>query len=182
VLIAAETIAIQGAPDWVNAALALATPILLILAAWWFKLKREKILKEMENEDLTRRERLELRFKEFALMRAAAFVEKDLIALANSLLKGKSNGEGEQSLSTRAKNGLYDLREKLIKEAIEYFSTDDVDILAELGEARLKDIIEWAANKVSPFPGKPTVEALLSGGAERLVADGAAFLKEKMES
>lgn len=181
---AAETVPsipkIEGAPEWLNNLLPILGTIITIIAGWWFKVQREKIKAELQNENLTRKEKLELRFKDFAMMRAMSFVERDFLEIANAIIKGKEKGDSESTMMSRAKDQLKLLHGRLIEEAQAYFNNEDIDIVAELGEEKIDRIIEWAANKVSPFPGKPTVKALVEGGAERLVEKGSAWLRNQI--
>lgn len=173
---------IPGAPAWLNSLLIIVIPILVYFGGRYLHNKRLHVQAQLANENLTKKERLELRLKDFAYMRAESFVQKDFLNIANELIKGKQKKEGEESLAARAKEQLKLLGERLQNEAESYFSEDDIDIVAELGEDRIKQIIEDAANRVSPFPGKNTVESLLGGGAEALLKKGSVWLKARVEA
>jgi len=96
----------------------------------------------------------------FCLERASALAEHDIPIIAWEVLNAKAN---KQSLATQeVKEKLRDLGRRLRDEAIEYFRTRGVDLVAAVGEKYVAQAIEYAANLVSPFPGSETAP-LLSG-------------------
>lgn len=164
-------------PLWVTALITV-----LVLAAGYVlkpiisgeKKKHEAVI---ANEKSTAKEKLEARLKLFLLERAEVAVEDK----AGMLAIARGIQTKELTTLMGIKKRLYAMGAGLKQEAQDYFSAQDVDLLVELGEPYLDKAIAYAANKVSPFPGKDTAIALLGGGADRLLAKGAAALKREVD-
>jgi hypothetical protein len=170
---------IPGAPDWLNSLLVLVVPIISYFAVQHLRARRAEVEARLQNENLTRKERLELRLRNFLLMRAEAFLEKDMFEIAGRVAKAKaSGGASEPSIMAFVKEEFQTAHEKLDVAAKDYFTEDDVNIAEELGQDAIDAAIRWAVDKSSPFPGKPTVQTLVSGGAEMLLNKGAAWTKK----
>lgn len=177
-----QPIEIPGAPWWANMLLTLVMAFVIPVVGWYLQKMLKAQIKnseaKLENENLTRAERLEERFKQFALMRAASFVERDFFELAKYTVKRLEKGDDASEVGAAVKNKLLGLADRIKSDAQEHFGREDIDIVEELGERKMAQIIEWAANQVSPFPGKPTVESMLTGGADKLLKRGTAWVRE----
>jgi hypothetical protein len=173
---------IPGAPNWLNSILILAVPVIGFFVTQYINARKAETLARLQNENLSKKERLELRLKTFALMQAEAFVQKDMFQIASDVMKNKETGaKSPAAIASSARDALKTAGERVMNDAIEYFNEDDIDIVSELGETNIKQAIRWAADAASPFPGKPTVEVLVNGGAEALVSMGSVRLKKLVE-
>jgi len=118
------------------------------------KAEAKKLLAETGNEKLTARRRLIVMAEDYLLGSCAAVAEKNFPALV-ALIKEKGLN------STDIKYELKKWGMTVKAGTIAYFSAQGIYIVAEIGDAALDELIEIAANKVSPFPGKETATALL---------------------
>jgi hypothetical protein len=115
--------------------------------------------------------------QEFALSRAASIGEKRWPILAGKIMHGKMNEKSE------IKEELKEWGEDLKQECLDYFSTQNIDLIKLLGESAIDQAIEFAANKVSPFPGKETAVHLLKDGAAKLLVDhGVDWVRDHMNA
>jgi hypothetical protein len=173
---------IPGLPTWLNALLIIVIPIVVYYLRLYLLKKiqeAEAHIKTSSTDDATN---LRWRVEEFLLMRAEAFVERDFVILAKQAIAIKNSTDTKEEKIASVKKLLYDLGENLKGEAVAYFKTQDIDIVAQLGDTWLKTKIEDIANKVSPFPGKPSTVALLEGGAEMLIQYGSKWTKDNFLS
>ncbi len=177
-----QPIEIPGAPWWANMLLTLVMVFVIPVVGWYLQKMLKAQIKNsevrLENENLTRAERLEERFKRFALMRASGFVERDFFEIAEYTVDRLEKGDDATQVGVAVKDKLTGLADRIKADAQAHFGREDIDIVEELGETKITQIIEWAANQVSPFPGKPTVESMLTGGADKLLKRGTAWVRE----
>ena len=112
--------------------------------------------------------------KDFLLERAFCIAEKDLPEIARKVLLGDQN---EKSVKVLLKGLGTDLK----LEAITYFRQKrGLDLLAFVGDKQLDRLIEFVANRASPFPGKTSsVEFLKSNVSNWLVKKGVAAVRKK---
>lgn len=131
---------------------------------------------ELEKSELSKKDEILEHLKIYALDRAGDYAEKDILTLSRMITTK------EISRSEQVKSYLRDLGRRL-KEDIIVFAKDvyGTDVIVEYGEKYVNDLVEWAANAVSPFPGKDTAQALLSGGAQRLLETGVERLDRYIE-
>lgn len=171
-----DVVQIPGVPAWLNVILPVIVGVLAPLITYYVKKYLEVRIEEsrsrLANEELSKQERLEERFKNFALMRADAFVQRDFFRISRQVLEDLENNRSLDDVKQRTHAELRDLGDRLKAEAREYFGAEDIDIFREIGERKIDGIVEWAANEVSPFPGIPTVEKLISGGAKDILEKG----------
>lgn len=167
-----QSLSIPGAPEWLNWILVVAVPIVTFFLAKWLHGKSKETKAMLADKKLSGKAHLELKLRDFVLERAAVFVERDIMNIAQELI-----GKPKEGQIHATKQKLKKLGEQLATEAKEYFKAHDVDIIKELGEAKIHQLIEWAANQVSPFPGKPTAKTMVEGGAELLLNNGVDWVK-----
>lgn len=105
------------------------------------------------------------RLKSYLWGTAAAIAEREFPKLCAAIIAGKF--KDPQDIKAQLRSWGFDLR----FQAIEYFNTQGVDLLQTFGEQAIDDLIERAANAVSPFPGKDTAIALLRDGAAPLLVE-----------
>ena len=68
---------------------------------------------------------------------------------------------------------------ELKNDALDYFQKQGLDLIAILGDAYLDKLIRWAADRVSPFPGKETAAALLEDElSNRLIKWGVDYTRK----
>lgn len=131
-------------------------------------------------QDLTNMEKRKLlseRLKSFLLRTAEVKVERDFPAIARDVIDGKLKS------STEIKILLKKMGADLKAEAIDYFGLQGINLVAAVGDDALDDLIRWAADKVSPFPGKETAVAFLTdSGSNQLIKYGTNFLKDRIQS
>lgn len=105
------------------------------------------------------------RLKAYLWGTAAAIVEKRAPDLCRRVMAGQLKTADQVKDELRAWG--IDLKDQ----AIYYFKTQGVDLVATFGHAAIDNLIERAANAVSPFPGKETAVALLKDGVAPLLLD-----------
>jgi len=104
-------------------------------------------------QGLKARELLLAELKSFLLEYCANKVEKEMLALATEVLAKKLD-------TTAIKVRLKSWGAEAKTAAIDYFETQGLDIVELVGDKYLDEAIRWAADRVSPFPGKGTAVAL----------------------
>lgn len=128
-----------------------------------------------ERTDLTSMEKRQLlseRLKSFLLREAGNTVEKRFPTIANDVLMGKLRTKEE------IKPLLYGMGADLKKAAVSYFGIQGIDLAAEVGDQFLDGLIRWAADRVSPFPGKETAVAFLEHSiSDMVVKRGVEYVK-----
>jgi hypothetical protein len=112
------------------------------------------------------------RVKGYIFRVAEQFTEKELPAISLAIMTGKLKTKEEITDRLRG------LGIMLKAQAIDYFKSQDIDILAEFGEAQLDSWIRSAADKLNPFIGQSTADALLRGGAKFILDFGVVKARE----
>ena len=126
-------------------------------------------------ENITTKQRISYILKDFALETCQKFNDKYLPTIARRI-KDK-----EITTKKDIKELLYDIGTKARAELVEFGKREGVDMLKTYGADGIKHIIDYAAAKTSPFPGKDTAIELLEGsGADFIIEKGAAFLGNKL--
>jgi hypothetical protein len=170
-----------GLPDgpwWVNliyvCVLALITGVLVP----YLRNKSLAARAEALDSNLSAQGRIVKDLQAFCLERASAIAERDIPVIAWDVLNARANGK--EIATQDIKQKLRDLGTRLHDEAIEYFRTRGVDLVAAVGEKYIKQAIEYAANLVSPFPGSETAP-LLSGEemARKITEFGVQVVRER---
>jgi len=111
--------------------------------------------------------------KFFLHERAACIAEKEFPKLAAKVLSG------ELKTVDQVKSLLRLYGTELKREAIEYFKKHQgLDLIRFIGDQQLDRLIEYAANRVSPFPGKESaVEFLKEDASNWLIDKGIAVVR-----
>lgn len=140
------------------------------------KAEAEKNSAEATQAHVNARGILVSRLQEFLWGSAEAIAEKKFPALAQKIANGDLNS------AQGIKKELYGWGGDLRGDAIAYFNNQGVDIIAAVGDDFLDKLIERAANKVSPFPGRDTAKELLQAHAtDWLIAQGVEWVRRKYE-
>lgn len=123
-------------------------------------LEKEAVLTTMQQREL-----LSARLKSFLLRTAGIKVERDFPKLAQMVLDKRLNNVDA------IKAELYRMGADLKQDAILYFGNQGIDLVAAVGDKYLDDLVRWAADKVSPFPGKDTAVTLLTDTVSNKIVD-----------
>lgn len=105
------------------------------------------------------------RLKSYLWGTAAAIAEREFPKLCAAIIAGKLTDPRDIKAQLRMWG------DELRIQAVEYFRTQGIDLLQTFGAQAVDDLIERAANAVSPFPGKDTAFALLRDGAAPLLVE-----------
>ena len=138
----------------------------------FLKSKSEEAHAKASEAGASAKQKLLDRVKALAIDEAYIIAEQRLPVLAaKALAKELSKEQIKAELRTWGTH----LRDKLVS----YFKdSDGVDLAVVLGDKILDDIVRWAADKTSPFPGKETAVALLQDDwSNRLVNYGAEWVR-----
>ncbi len=140
------------------------------------KAEAEKHSAEATQAHVNARGILVSRLQEFLWGTAEAIAEKKFPALAQKIAGGQLKNAQD------IKKELYAWGGDLRSDAIAYFNNQGIDILAAVGDDFLDKLIERAANKVSPFPGRDTAKELLQKHAtDWLIKQGVEWVRRKYE-
>lgn len=170
-LVAAEAVPVlavpDGAPWWAGLVVMAVSTIVLPFVTNYLKKAADAKKAQLDSAVLDRKQRIFLSLQSYALERSASYAERDLVTLAQMIVTK------EITQKEKVKEYLKGLGRRLKSDLILYAKDNfTVDLLAEFGDKYVDELIEWAANKVSPFPGRETAVALLQGGADTLLKYG----------
>jgi hypothetical protein len=140
----------------------------------WIVQQAEHARSAAAYNNVSRNGMLAERLKTFLYGSAAMIAERNFPDLAKKIQGGDL--KNPQVI----KQELYTWGSELKEQAVAYFNQQDIDLLEEFGEQQIEHLIERAANAVSPFPGKDTAEALLQGGAQQILEQGIAVLRQQI--
>jgi hypothetical protein len=163
---------VQGGPWWASVISTLVVLVLVPFAKQWLsnqaaaaaeqaKLHRIDASKSLVDQ----RGAILAQLEAYLLQRAAAIAEKEFPKLATLII------ERQLTNPDQVKQLLRQWGRDLKGEALYFFNTQGIDLIATFGHPALDDLIEHVANRVSPFPGKDTAVALLKSGAASLLLD-----------
>ena len=114
--------------------------------------------------------------EEFLFMRAADIAESRFPVLCQRIL---TDGLKKDDVAV-VKNELQSWGKELKTEVMDFFKVQGLDLVAELGDKYLDQLIEHAANKMSPFPGKGTaVELLTTRATNWIIGKGVDVVRKK---
>lgn len=105
------------------------------------------------------------RLKSYLWGTAAAIAEREFPKLCAAIIAGKLTDPRDIKAQLRMWG------DELRIQAVEYFRTQGIDLLQTFGAQAIDDLIERAANAVSPFPGRDTALALLRDNAAPLLVE-----------
>lgn len=186
VLIALPTIALAqaaeappaptGGPAWLDTVIKSVFGLLAMLATAFIipyikskaeaaKAEREKLETEAVTNELSARALLVAQLKEFLLTEAAQIAEERFPDLCR---KVAAKGLDLEAIKVEMRKWGTQLRQ----DATQYFHAQGYDIVKALGEGAIESLVKWAADAVSPFPGKETTAALIDGGAKMVLDKG----------
>lgn len=128
---------------------------------------------EATTASLTNREALLKQIKVYLLEQA------DQLAVDRWPLLVQKIQSGQLSGSTAIKAELYLWGDELKANTIKYFKANGIDIITSFGEPAIDDLITWAANATSPFPGKEAAtEVLKHNIIPFLLQNGVAWVRD----
>ena len=168
-------------PAWLQALISVIGLAITAFLVPFLKRKAEAAKAEAKRQsaqatehDINSRGILVSRLKQFLWGSAEAMAEKKFPELAAKIKNGELNGK------EAIKKELYGWGGTLRDDAMSYFGNQGVDVVAAVGDDFLDKLIERAANKVSPFPGKETAKVLLQEHAsDWLIEHGVDWVRQK---
>lgn len=173
-------------PAWLEAAVMVLGVIITTFLVPWLRRKTEAAKAEAAERragatkhELESKQDLTDMLKLYALEAAADIAERRFPILAQKIV----NKELQDAAAIKAE--LYGWGKDLKQRIVDHFDLQGVNIVKALGSRYVEEIVEWAANKVSPFPGQETAKALLGqwGGkaAEWLLNRGVVWVRSRSE-
>jgi hypothetical protein len=168
----AATEVVESAPAWTQIVYAVVTALIGAFVLPYLKRQSEKARAEAEAAGQDAKSKLLARLKEVALDEAYIIAQQRLPNIAGWVLAEKPT---KDELKAELRSWGKELKDKLLA----YFKeSDGIDLMVVMGDKILDDIVRWAADKTSPFPGKETAVALLQEDwSNRLVNYGADWVK-----
>lgn len=185
--LSAEEVALTAPPNapwWAQLIVSLLTLVVLPYLVRYLRAKTEEARKSAElsivdtNKSLIeQRGAIAERLKAYLWGTAAAIAEREFPRLATAILAGRLRTADD------IKGQLRTWGRELRVQAIDYFRAQGIDLIETFGAQAIDDLIERAANAVSPFPGKETAVALLKDGVADLVLQkGVEWMREKVRT
>jgi hypothetical protein len=173
-----------GAPWWGQLIVSLLTLVVVPYLVRFLRAKTEEARKSAElaivdtNKSLIeQRGAIAERLKAYLWGSAAAIAEREFPRLAAAIVEGRLRTADD------IKAQLREWGRELRTQAIVYFRTQGLDLVETFGPHAIDDLVERAANAVSPFPGKETAVALLKdGAADLLLQKGVEWMREKVRT
>lgn len=168
-------------PGWLQALISVIGLAITAFLVPFLKRKTEAAKAEAKRQsaqatehDINSRGILVTRLQEFLWGTASAIAEKKFPELAVKIKSGQLNSK------EAVKKELYGWGGALRQDAMAYFGNQGVDVVAAVGDDFLDKLIERAANKVSPFPGKETAKELLQDHAtDWLIKHGVDWVRQR---
>jgi hypothetical protein len=170
----------KDAPWWAQLVYAAVTALVGMFAVPYLarkaqaaKEERDKLRAEGLANGIQARHVLVSDLKRFLWDYCAILLEKRLPKLLPVILASKMDG-------TAIKEELRTWGSDAKAAAIEYFQTQGLDIVALVGDAYLDKAVRWAADRVSPFPGKDTAVQLAEAKYTNwIVEKGVDYVREQ---
>lgn len=163
---------IATAPLWLQILLAALASLVMLFVLPWLKRKAEEAKAKAAEADLSARDMLIEQVKAFCWDEATSIAEQKFPKLAK-----KVSEEGWKSGSIKKELGTWG--EELRSSVKAYFAGQGIDLAGVVADEYLDKFIRYAADKVSPFPGKDTAAALLEKDwSNKLVAYGVKWVRE----
>lgn len=186
--VVADALPAAGTPQWTTILAGIIGTLITIFLLPWLRQKANaaraeaaKNQSEAIDTQIDTKRVLTDQAKAFALDTAASIAEKRFPALQAKVAAGELKLDG-----ATLKAELYSWGATLKAKIVEHFNDQGIDIVVALGDKYLDELIEWAANKVSPFPGRDTVVALLKDwdgkALEWLATKGVEWVRRKVET
>jgi len=159
--------ALEGQPFWQQVLYAVVVSVVSLFVLPYLKRLNEKARAEAEAANQTIREKLLSRVKSIALDQAYVIGQERFPKIAQWIFTNKEGKPGLQTIKDELRSWGQDLK----KHIVAYFKNEGIDIVGEIGDDYLDQIVRWAADKVSPFPGKETAVQLLTDDWTNKLAD-----------
>lgn len=177
IIFGAEPVAQVAAeqPAWVGIVVTVLGTLITAVLVPYLKKLQGKVEAEKVEAQHGAKSLLIGRVKSFLLDQAIVIAERDFPVIVRKV------AAGEIKTAEDARKLLYALGGELRGDLIEFFNNEGIDIVATLGDKYIDQLIRWAADKVSPFPGKETATALVSKGADVALEKGLDYVKTKLE-
>lgn len=164
---------LEGQPLWAQIVYATVTALVAMFVLPYLKRLSEKARAEADSSNQGAKETLLFRVKAIAADLAANIAEQRFPVLAAKLATTRLS---VVEIKAEMKTWGIDLRTKLV----EYFKREGIDLLETVGDSMLDEVVRWAADKVSPFPGKDTAVTLLQDEwTNRLAKFGTDWVRSK---
>lgn len=164
---------LEGQPLWTQIVYATVTALVAMFVLPYLKRLSEKARAEADSSNQGAKETLLFRVKAIAADLAANIAEQRFPVLAAKLATTRLS---VVEIKAEMKTWGIDLRTKLV----EYFKREGIDLLETVGDSMLDEVVRWAADKVSPFPGKDTAVTLLQDEwTNRLAKFGTDWVRSK---
>jgi len=168
--------AAQGEPLWAQIVYVVLTAIVTSFVLPYLKRLNEKARADAEVSNQSVREKLLSRVKSIALDQAYIIAQEKFPKIAKWIVTNKDGKPGMNTIKDELRSWGSDLK----KHIVEYFKNEGVDIVGEVGDDLLDQVVRWAADKVSPFPGKETAVTLLQDDwTNRLMDFGVDWVRDK---
>jgi hypothetical protein len=167
--------AMTDAPIWAQMVYAVVTVLVASFLLPFLRRLAEKARAEAEQAAQNSREKLVARLKEVALDGAYVIAEERFPKIAAWILKNKGSKPSVDDVKNELKSWGSELKDRLVV----YFRNEGIDIVKEVGDAMLDNVVRWAADKTSPFPGKETaVSLLIDDWTNRLMKFGTDWVRD----
>lgn len=177
----------DNSPAWIEILVAALSTLVVTFLVPFLRRKSQAAKAERDaheasaaNSTISARGLLVSRLQEFLYGSAAAIAEKRFPILASKIAE-KNMSKKEVKLELRKWGQM------LKEDAYIYFGHQGIDLAKTVGGEWVNRMIERAANKVSPFPGRDTAKELLKNHvAEWLIENGVdwvkmRYLREKLD-
>jgi hypothetical protein len=172
-----------GTPAWAHLVYVIITAVIGTIAVPFLARKAQaakeeaaKLRTEGALTSLNARKVLIMELKNFLLDHCITVLEREIPNLAARVLTEKL---GKDDIKAVLRKWGYQARAA----AVEYFASQGVDLVATVGDAYLDAAIRWAADRVSPFPGKETaVELATEKYSNMLIEKGVDYVRNRISN
>lgn len=153
--------------DWKSLLVYIALALIMRYVLPFLKQQAEAAAAKSQAANLDKTTKLLSHMQNFLYVVASTIVEREFPTLAQDVVNGKIKSPDD------AKQVLHGWGDDLKTEVIDYFQHQGIDLVGSLGEPTIERMVEDAANRVSPFPGKETSKALFEeNNALKVLAHG----------
>jgi type II secretory pathway pseudopilin PulG len=166
--------AIPEGPFWLQVVVAVIGGLVTTFLIPYLRSKKKAAEAEAANQDLNAMGELVQQVKVLLIEEAGVIAEQRFPKIAMDVVKGEIKGPA--AIKAELKVWGEDLRDR----AKRYFSERGIDVVGAIGDEYLDRLIRWAADQVSPFPGKATAVTLFEKEwSNKLVKYGVEWVKER---
>lgn len=168
--------ALADAPLWAQAVYAIVTVLIAGFLLPWLKSMAEQARSKANEQNQAAAITLRERIKAAAIEGAGVIAEQRLPALAERIL-AREQKYTKAEIKNEMRQWGADLKQQLVRE---FSDSDGINLIEVVGDAALDNIVRWAADSTSPFPGKETATTLLiDDWSNRLVKFGVSWVAQK---